>query len=118
MSKTTSTGTATTATTASPSPVRLQPKTRRPWTNTNSDEQCLQQVDNPLSRFWYILSLKTGFYAIEANDRRVSLLVAWFMLVTSSLMLYVFGHGVRNGWQDSMGEAAAAALQQAPVPDL
>jgi hypothetical protein len=74
----------------------------------------LQQVDNPLSRFWYILSLKTGFYAIESNDRRVSLLVAWFMFITSSLMLYVLGQGVRDGWQAAVGEAAA----QAQVPDL
>ena len=80
-------------TTTSPKP---RPKK---WTNTNSDEQCLSEVRNPVGRALYVLSLKTGFYSIERLDRRLSLVILGFLLMVSTLMVYVLGQGVRDGWR-------------------
>lgn len=72
---------------------------RGPWTNTNSDEQCLDDTQNALGRALYVLSLKTGFYAIEPTDRRVSLVIVGFLLMVSTMMLHVFVQGVRDGFK-------------------
>lgn len=81
-----------------------QPKTtpvarKKKWTDTNSDEKCLSDVQNPLNRFLYVLSLKTGFYAIEPTDRKISLVIASFLMIVSVTMGYVFVQGVRDGFQ-------------------
>ena len=73
----------------------------RPLTNTNSDEQCLTDPQNSLSRALYVLSLKTGFYAIEPMDRRFSLVIVCFLMMVSTMMFYVFVQGVRDGFQQA-----------------
>lgn len=76
------------------------------WTDTNSDERCLadDHHHHPINRFLYILSLKTGFYSIEPMDRRFSLLIVCFLMLVSTVMLYVFGRGVRDGFQQRAAE--------------
>ena len=109
--------TATTTSTTGTTPVvplrqrqqqQSQHKKHPKWTNTNSDERCLSDVQNPVARFLYVLSLKTGFYSIEPTDRRLSLLIFCFLMIVSSIMLYVFCQGVRDGFLEA---AAASAME-------
>lgn len=83
-------------------PTKTTPVPRKKkWTDTNSDEKCLSDVNNPLSRFLYVLSLKTGFYAIEPIDRKISLVIACFLLLVSITMCYVFVQGVLDGFNSA-----------------
>ena len=90
--------TTTTSLSSKPAVVGRQKK----WTNTNSDERCLKDVNNPVSRFLYVLSLKTGFYSIEETDRRISLVIFCFLMIVSTIMFYVFVQGVRDGFQQAV----------------
>ena len=92
----------TTATTPSTKPASTRSNNKKKWTNTNSDELCLQNVNNPISRALYVLSLKTGLYAVEKPDQRISLVIVGFLTMVSSIMFYVFVQGVRDGFQQAM----------------
>lgn len=100
-----------------------KPRTKK-WTNTNSDERCLQNVGNPLSRFLYIIALKTGLYSIEPTDRRISLVMACFLTVVSTLMFYVFVQGVREGFQaaavatNAAVDSGSSTVPQESMPSL
>lgn len=99
--------------TAPTSKTRTPVPRKKKWTDTNSDEKCLADVKNPLSRFIYVLSLKTGFYSIEPSDRKISLLIGCFLMIVSATMCYVFVQGIRDGFQAATTTSSAAAMTAA-----
>ena len=83
-------------------------KEKKRWTDTNSDKHCIQNTQNPFAQLGYTISLATGFYAIEPLDKRLSVILAYALLVIFLVLIHVFYQGV----QDGLAAATAAAVQE------
>lgn len=82
--------------TATSTPVR---RTRRPLTNTNSDNLC--KYDGPLGVWFYRFNLWTGLYMLNPYEQLVVHVVGWFSLIVSLTYLFVFWSGFMEGLQQS-----------------
>lgn len=82
--------------TATSTPVR---RTRRPLTNTNSDNLC--NYDGPLGVWFYRFNLWTGLYMLNPYEQLVVHVVGWFSLIVSLTYLFVFWSGFMEGLQQS-----------------
>jgi len=84
-------------------------KTKQPWTNLNSDKQCLREDAGWIRRAFYAINLRTGFYTLNPRERASCYIVLFVFLFASILCTVVFVRGMMEGFRTEYASSTAWA---------